>query len=49
MNDETSQFNVLNDIVKDEQGHNIVSDSFAHEPDGLDLFYLTLYDTICGF
>ena len=31
MNDKRSQFNVMNE----KKGHNIVNDSFAHEPDGL--------------
>ena len=27
--------NIMNDTVNDRKGHNIVNDSFAHEPDGL--------------
>ena len=35
MNDKRSEFSVMNDIVNDEKGHNIVNDSFVHKPDGL--------------
>ena len=35
MNDKTSQFSVMNDIVNSKKGHDIVKDSFAHKPDGL--------------
>ena len=35
MNDRRSQFSVMNDIVNDQKGHNIVNDSFAHKPDNL--------------
>ena len=41
MNDKRSQFSVMNDIVNDNKGHNIVNDSFAHKPDGLGLLVLT--------
>ena len=30
-----SQFSVLNDIVNNKKGHNILNDSFAHKPCGL--------------
>ena len=26
---------IMNDIVNDKKGHNIVNNSFAHKPDGL--------------
>ena len=32
MNDKRSQFSIMNDIVNDKKGHNIVNDSFAHKP-----------------
>ena len=35
MNDKRSQFSVINDTVNNKRDHNIVSDSFAHKPDGL--------------
>ena len=35
MNDKRSQFSIMNDIVNDTNGHNIVNASFAHKPDGL--------------
>ena len=35
MNDKMSQFSIMNNIVNDKKGHNIVNDSFAHKPDGL--------------
>ena len=39
MNDKRSQFNIMNDIMKeivnDNNCHSIVKNSFAHEPDGL--------------
>ena len=35
MNDKRSEFSVMNDIVNDKKGHNIVNDSFVHKPDGL--------------
>ena len=30
-----SQFSVMNDIVGDKKGHNIVNDNFTHKPEGL--------------
>ena len=30
-----SQFSVVDAVVNDKKGHNIVNDSFAHKPDGL--------------
>ena len=30
-----SQFSVLNNIVNDNEAHNVVNDSFSHKPDGL--------------
>ena len=30
-----SQFSVMNDIMNDKKGHNIVNDSLPHKPDGL--------------
>ena len=35
MNDKRSQSSIMNDIVNDTNGHNIVNASFAHKPDGL--------------
>ena len=39
MNNKKSQFRIkngiVNDIVNDNKGHNIVNDSFAHKPDRL--------------
>ena len=44
MNDKRSQFSVVNGIVKDKKGHNIVN-SFTHKPDGL-LVVVTIEATI---
>ena len=30
MNDKRSQYSIMNDIVSDRKGHNIVKDGFAH-------------------
>ena len=35
MNNKMSKFNILNDIVNDKKGHNIVNDSFPHKPNGV--------------
>ena len=35
MNDKRSQFSMMNEIVNNKKGHNIVNDSFAHRPGGL--------------
>ena len=35
MNAKSSQFIIMNDIMNDQKGHNIVNDSFAHKLDGL--------------
>ena len=36
MNDDTSQFSIVND----KKGHNIMNDSFAHKPDSLLVDYI---------
>ena len=38
MNDKRSQFIIMNDIMNDKKGHNIVNDSFAYKPDGFLVF-----------
>ena len=35
MNDKMPHFSIMNDIVNDKKGHNIVKDSFTHKPVGL--------------
>ena len=35
MNGKRSQLSVVNDIMNDKKGHNIVNDSLPHKPDGL--------------
>ena len=54
-----SQFNATNDIIMDnivvdEKGHNVVNGSFAHKPDGLLFYYVKLPQhqfrpTVCKF
>ena len=40
MDDKRSQFSVMNDIVNDENGHNIMNDSFTYKLDGLLAMYV---------
>ena len=53
MNNKKSQFSIkndiMNDIVNDKKGQNIVNDSFAHKPDGLlvSLHIRSMWETIC--
>ena len=35
MNDKRSQLSIINDIMNDKKGHNIVNDSLPHKPNGL--------------
>ena len=35
INGKWSQFSIMNGIMNDKKGHNIVNNSFAHKPDGL--------------
>ena len=35
MNNERSQFSIMNNTMNDKKGHNILKKSFAHKPDGL--------------
>ena len=43
MNEKRPQISVMNDIVKDEKGYNIVYHIFAHKPDGLLVIYIGAY------